>query len=174
MSSDPTHPPLDAETIAFAGQIFDRARSGDAEEIEALLGAGLPANMCNDKGDTLLMLASYHGHPATVRALLAHGADPERANDRGQTPLVAAAFKGDRGCVEALLEHGAAIDGHGGDGRTALMTAAMFNRLEMVELLLDRGADPALCDAAGFSAAEAADKMGAGEAAARLRQATGG
>ena len=40
-----------------------------------LLASGLPANLRNHKGDTLLMLASYHGHLDAVRVLLEHGAD---------------------------------------------------------------------------------------------------
>src|SRR5699024_9900387 len=45
-----------------------------------------PQNLTNDSGDTLLMLAAYHGHADTVRALLTRGADPNRLNDRGQSP----------------------------------------------------------------------------------------
>ncbi|WP_324273106.1 hypothetical protein [Blastococcus brunescens] len=30
-------------------------------------------NLTNDKGDTLLILAAYHGHPGTVGALLDRG-----------------------------------------------------------------------------------------------------
>ena len=56
--------------------------------------AGVPANLCNDKGDTLVTLAAYHGHPQTVSVLLEHGADSDRTNDRGQTPLAGAVFKG--------------------------------------------------------------------------------
>ena len=50
-------------------------------------------NLTNDKGDTLLILAAYHGHPETVGALLDRGADHSRANDRGQTALAAAVFR---------------------------------------------------------------------------------
>ena len=57
----------------------------------------MPANLRNDKGDSLLMLACYHGHEEVVRLLLDHGGDTELSNDRGQTPLAAAAFKGDCG-----------------------------------------------------------------------------
>ncbi len=52
---------LDEETIAFAQQLFQFARTGKAGELGPLLDAGLPPNLTNDKGDNLLMLASYHG-----------------------------------------------------------------------------------------------------------------
>jgi ankyrin repeat protein len=43
------------------------ARSGDADALAAYIDAGVPVNLTNDKGDTLLMLAAYHGHEAAVR-----------------------------------------------------------------------------------------------------------
>ncbi|MGI4944245.1 MAG: ankyrin repeat domain-containing protein [Janthinobacterium lividum] len=154
-------PAFDDDTIAFAARMFDYARSGHAEELAQVLAMGLPPNLRNDKGDTLVMLASYHGHADAVRRLLAAGADPGIANDRGQTPLAGACFKGDADVVRALLNGGAAVDGHGGDGRTPLMTAAMFNRMEIVELLLDHGADPSLCDARGMTAEDLAKHLNA-------------
>ena len=143
---------LDAETLAFARRVFQHARTGGAEELAELLAAGLPPNLRNHKGDTLLMLASYHGHADTARLLLAHGADPELANDRGQTPLAAAAYQGDTAMVLLLLELGADVNGSGHNGRTALMTAAMFNRIGIVELLLARGAGRRPRRAAGLNA----------------------
>jgi ankyrin repeat protein len=84
----------DDETAAFAEQVFERARQGDADMLGRLLASGLPANLRNHKGDTLLMLASYHGQHEAVRVLLAQGADPLIANDNGQLPIAGAAFKG--------------------------------------------------------------------------------
>jgi ankyrin repeat protein len=160
---------LDPETLAFAARVFDAARTGAIEEFEGLLAHGFPPNLANDKGDTLLMLASYHGHAALVRLLIAHGADPARLNDRGQTPLAGAAFKGYADVVEALLDGGAPVDQAGPDGRTALMTAAMFNRIALVRTLLARGADPGRRDVSGATAADAAQAMGAADAAAIVR-----
>ena len=128
MTENTPKPTLDAEVIAFAQKVFGYARVGNAAALESLLEQGMPANLLNDKGDSLLMLAAYHGHADATRVLLAHGGDTAHANDRGQLPLGAATFKGDRDIVEALLDGGASVDGAGPDGRTALMYAAMFNR----------------------------------------------
>jgi ankyrin repeat protein len=165
-------PALDEDTLAFARRVFHHARAGDAQSLGGLLRMGLPANLRNEKGDSLLMLASYHGHLDAARVLLEHGGDPELVNDRGQTPLAAAAFKGDAAMVRLLLERGAAVDGCGPDGRTALMTAAMFDRTDIVEILLAHGADPDARDAGGRSAWDAAEAMGAKEALARLARAS--
>lgn len=70
MSDQLTCEQLNDEAIAFAEQVFDCARQGDAVAFERLLQQGLPANLCNHKGDSLLMLASYHGHVEAVRMLL--------------------------------------------------------------------------------------------------------
>ncbi|SEG26784.1 hypothetical protein SAMN04488144_112150 [Methylobacterium sp. 190mf] len=169
MASETNPPPtLDDETLAFAGRVFQYARMGHAEELADLFGQGLPANLRNDKGDSLLMLAAYNGQAEAARVILEAGGDPELANDRGQTPLAGAAFKNDLAVAQLLLRHGAAVDGTGDGTRTALMTAAMFDRTEMVDLLLQHGADPDRRDASGQSAADMARAMGAQATPAQL------
>lgn len=123
---------LDAETLAFAHRMFDLARSGDTGELTAQVDAGLPVNLTNDRGDTLLILAAYHAHPETVAALLARGADHSRTNDRGQTALAAAVFRRDAAAVRALLDAGADPD-HGNP--SAVEIARFFDLPEMVALL---------------------------------------
>jgi uncharacterized protein len=124
---------LDSETIAYAHQMFDLARSGATGELAAHVAAGVPANLTNAKGDTLLILAAYHNHPPTVAALLGHGADPARVNDRGQTALAAAVFRQSAETVRILLEAGA--DPAGGSP-SAAETAAFFKLPEMSALLV--------------------------------------
>jgi hypothetical protein len=164
-------PVLDEDTLRIARQAFQWVRSGNLDALQHLLDHGLRPNLRNEQGDSLLMLAAYHGHAAVVRALLDAGANPELRNDRGQSPLAGAAYKGHAEVVRLLLDHGAEVDAQGPDGRTALMTAAMFNRTALVDLLLARGAQPGLRDAAGWRAEDAALHMGAEEAAAQLRAA---
>lgn len=53
-SGDPTVSSLPPEAIAFAGRMYDAARSGDTAVFRQALPAGLPANMTNDKGDSLV------------------------------------------------------------------------------------------------------------------------
>lgn len=98
---------LPPEALALAGRLFDAARNGQMDIFEAALPRGRLANLTNDKGDSLVMLAAYHGHAPLVRLLLQHGADPNRLNDRGQSPLAGVVFKNEKECVLALLESGA-------------------------------------------------------------------
>ncbi|MFD6417918.1 ankyrin repeat domain-containing protein [Streptomyces sp. NPDC060194] len=120
----------DPEVVELAGKVFDLARRGDAEQLAAYVDAGVPANLTNEQGHTLVMLAAYHGHAAAVRALVARGADPDRVNDRGQSPLAGAVFKGEDEVVAALLEGGA--DPAAG-APSAVETARMFGRPDLLE-----------------------------------------
>ncbi|MEV4561505.1 ankyrin repeat domain-containing protein [Kitasatospora sp. NPDC049285] len=122
----------DAEVIALAGKLFDAARAGDAQLLAAYLDGGAPANLSNEGGDSLLMLAAYNQQAAAVSVLLERGADPNRANDRGQTPLAGAVFKGSVEIVDALLAAGA--DPHGGVP-SALDAARMFGKHELIAKL---------------------------------------
>ncbi|MGA5265054.1 ankyrin repeat domain-containing protein [Streptomyces griseoincarnatus] len=121
----------DPEVVELATKIFDLARRGHTEELVAYVDAGVPADLTNDRGDSLVMLAAYHGHAEAVRALLARGAEADRVNDRGQTPLAGAVFKGGTDVVKALLEGGA--DPAAGTP-SAVDTARMFARTELLEL----------------------------------------
>lgn len=123
---------LDADTLAFAHRMFDLARDGATEELAGYVDAGLPVNLTNDKGDTLLILAAYHAHPETVAALLARGADHSRTNDRGQTALAAAVFRTNTEAVRALLDAGADPD-HGTP--SAVETARFFDLPDMLAAL---------------------------------------
>ena len=123
---------VDPEVIELAARVFDLARTGATAELAAYVDAGVPPNLTNDKGDTLLLLAAYHDHPETVGALLDRGADHSRVNDRGQTALAAAVFRRSVDSVERLLAAGADPDG---GGRSARATAEFFELSEMSALL---------------------------------------
>ena len=138
-ATDPAPPsrpaPLTDDELAFLTSLFDSARDGDTSALVAAVSGGVPVNLTNAAGDSLLMLAAYHVHPDTVRALLARGADTERVNDRGQTALGSAAFRQSSEIVGDLLAAGA--DPHGGS-RSALEVATFFELPDMVALLTQR------------------------------------
>ncbi|KAI0382548.1 ankyrin [Hypomontagnella monticulosa] len=125
MSTSAAPASIPPEAIEFASRMYNAARAGEIEIFEQALPAGLPANLTNEKGDTLLMLAAYHGHADLVKLLIQHGADPNRINDRGQSPLAGAVFKKEDAVIEALLEGGADPD-HGSP--SALACLAMFKQ----------------------------------------------
>lgn len=123
---------LTAEERALLDSAFEHARRGDTAPLGFLVQQGIPVNLTNAAGDTLLILAAYHDHPATVQMLLTHGADHHRVNDRGQTALGAAVFRRSAQSVLALLGAGADPD-HG--PRSAHQIATFFDLNDMTALL---------------------------------------
>ncbi|MFE2533945.1 ankyrin repeat domain-containing protein [Streptomyces sp. NPDC059371] len=121
----------DPEVVELATKIFDLARRGETETLVAYVDAGVPADLTNDRGDSLVMLAAYHGHADAVRALLERGAEADRVNDRGQTPLAGAVFKGEEAVIRVLLTAGA--DPAAGTP-SAVDTARMFAKTDLLEL----------------------------------------
>jgi hypothetical protein len=117
------------EAVDLAHALFDLARRGDTTRLAAYVDAGAPADLTDPQGNTLLMLAAYHGHADLVRELAARGADVDRLNDRGQSPLAGAVFKGEDAVVAVLLEHGADPDA---GAPTARQTAQMFGRTDLL------------------------------------------
>ncbi|KAF1822869.1 ankyrin [Dissoconium aciculare CBS 342.82] len=122
---------LPPEALALATKLFDFARQGKAAELEQYISAGIPVNLTNHKGDTLLMLAAYHGYADTVRMLLDRGADPDVLNDRGQSPVAGAVFKGHDEVVRIMAEKGADL---AAGQPNAIDSARMFNRTEYLRL----------------------------------------
>ena len=51
---DPENPAIPPEAIAFASRMYDAARAGQLDIFEQALPAGLPANLTNEKGDSLV------------------------------------------------------------------------------------------------------------------------
>jgi uncharacterized protein len=136
MADNAIHDPtatLDTEVLDLASRLFDWARSGDAATLAAYVDAGVPVNLTNTNGDTLVMLAAYYGNESAVAALIARGADVDRHNNRGQTPLAGAVFKNDSTIIELLLS--ADADPLAGSP-SALETAQFFKREQLARQLL--------------------------------------
>ncbi|GAA2219422.1 hypothetical protein GCM10010413_07350 [Promicromonospora sukumoe] len=105
-------------------QVFDLARQG-ADVLLDLVDAGLPVELADQAGNTLLMLAAYHGHAALTAGLAERGADVNRLNGNHQAPLAGAVFKNEPDVIRVLVEHGADPDAGTPSARA---TAQMFGR----------------------------------------------
>lgn len=137
--STPTEPEITAVEEARYAELqqlaLDAARTGDMGILVPMLNAGMPVNLADEKGNSLLMLASYHGHLQLTELLLESGAAPDQRNVRNQTPLAGVAFKGGLGIAELLVKHGADPNADQGGGRLPIQFAAMFGNPDIVEFL---------------------------------------
>ncbi|WP_255545924.1 MULTISPECIES: ankyrin repeat domain-containing protein [unclassified Nesterenkonia] len=100
-------PELTEEQMEFLASMFGLARAGKTEELLDLVDRGVPVNLSNEKGDTLLILSVYNDHTEQANGLLTRGADVDRINDQGQTALGCAVFRQNEVATKALLAAGA-------------------------------------------------------------------
>lgn len=82
---------VDDDGLDLSAQLFELARAGGTDELLAFLDSGLPVDLTDANGESLLMLAVSHQRVELVRALLWRGADPSLANHAGETPRSRAA-----------------------------------------------------------------------------------
>ena len=115
----------------------DLARNGDAVGLAAMIKDGLAVDAQDAKGNTLLMLASYHGKAETVAMLLKARATVDLRNDKGQTPLGGVAFKGYAEIATLLLDAGADPVADQG-GSTPADFATLAGKSEILALLQAR------------------------------------
>lgn len=131
-AEQPTGEELSDRDLDFLNSIFDLVRDNKPVALKSLLDQGIPADLTNSNGDTLLILAAYHEHAQIVRMLIEAGADVNRINDRGQSALVCAVFRNNPAIARTLLEANA--DTSLGS-QTPAQVAQFFNLQQMQELL---------------------------------------
>jgi ankyrin repeat protein len=122
---------LPPAALELAAKLFNLARTGDNVTLLQYISSGVPQNLTNASGDTLLMLSSYHGHVETTKMLLEHGADANILNGRGQSVIAGAVFQGWDEVVKVLYDRGA--DPALGQPN-AVDCARMFKRHQVLEL----------------------------------------
>jgi len=68
-------------------EAFSFARHGRIDELESLLKRGLPVDIRDESGNTILAIACQNGNKRVVKLALRYGADINAKNQRGNTPL---------------------------------------------------------------------------------------
>ena len=69
-------------------------KRGDEAGLRTALEQGLDANLVNQNGWSLLMLAAVEGSVPLGRLLLEHGANPTLQNNKSETALMLATHRG--------------------------------------------------------------------------------
>jgi len=102
--------PVAEPSDAVVEGVFALARDGQTRPLGEMIDAGVPLNLVNARGDSLLIVAAYAQHVDTVRELLRRGADTAIVNGMGQTALACAVFRGNEPILLELLTAGADPD----------------------------------------------------------------
>jgi ankyrin repeat protein len=112
---------------------LDFARDGETYILQSMLDSGLPIELQDTKGNTLLMLSSYNGNYETSKMLIEYGANINSVNDHGHSIIAGVAFKGYLDICKLLVENGVKIDNR--FSKSPIVFASMFGRKEIVEYL---------------------------------------
>jgi ankyrin repeat protein len=134
------------QVTSMSNALIDAILSGDTDKSQSFLMSGADANMRDDEGNTLLMLAANRGNLETVKLLIDAEADVNAVDANGWTALFKAVINDeqDRGfpeVVQALIDAGANIEARLAYGITPLMLAAGRGEAGVIEVLLKAGAD---------------------------------
>lgn len=111
---------------------FDLARQGRVGPLGEMIDAGVPIDVRNARGDTLLIIATYAEQTEVVTDLLRRGADKDVVNANGQTAVSCAVFRRNEPLLRMLLDAGA--DQNAG-AHTAREVADQFQLAQMRAVL---------------------------------------
>ncbi len=128
-------------------KLFDLAKKGTAEEIEACIDAGADPNVQTSAGRTPLYLAAAADRAAAVHMLISKGARPSLDDEDGVTPLHIAVNNSAWDAAAALIDDGADKNYQLDKDHVSPLHAAFYmdmreNGVDRVRFMLERGADP--------------------------------
>ncbi|KXS11233.1 ankyrin [Gonapodya prolifera JEL478] len=120
---------MDVKTDMGVYPLHYACRLGDTGGVMKLVERGADVNVGDDRGQTPLLLITFHkdtgdGVVQAIRSLIKAGANVNASNFRGHTPLHHAADRGSFRAVSLLLKHGAQPDAIDRDLRTAVHFAS--------------------------------------------------
>lgn len=97
--------------------------------------------LCNNNGETPLLIAIKNENSQIARFLIKHGADINKASDTQETPLIAACWRNQFDIATLLLERGAHPNKMDKTNKTALFYAIKTGHEKIIRLLIDYGAN---------------------------------
>ena len=131
-----------AKKLVESTTLFEAVKNKDLKAVQKFIENGADVNFKEDRGDTVLMLASATGQIDLVKYLVENGADVNLYEFRGSTAISEASRKGHLEVVRYLVENGANVNiGSGDNINTALMWASGNDHFEIVKYLVENKAD---------------------------------
>lgn len=118
-------------------KLFDVIKRGDIEKFRNYKKRGIDINIRNEDRDTLLLVASRHGHLEIVKELIQAGVDVNICDKHGDTPLHLACCGGGVDNLALFLwQNGAKCDSRNTKGEIPLHHACMHGRTSLVSYLV--------------------------------------
>ncbi len=140
----------------------------DSDAVKALLAKGADADLRDEFGYPVLVLAAGDGQTESVRALLDARADVKAKDPDSRTALMEGAESGVAEIVTLLLAKGAELDAQDALKWTALHGAAFYGKVDTVKALIAAHADVELKTDRGRTPQQLAEEMGYKEVVALL------
>uniref|UniRef100_A0A0G4HXG7 Uncharacterized protein n=1 Tax=Chromera velia CCMP2878 TaxID=1169474 RepID=A0A0G4HXG7_9ALVE len=102
-----------------------------------------------ERGETALMFASFHGHTDIVRLLVDAKASLDMQDKNGKTALILASENGHTDIMRLLVDAKANVDIQDEEGISVLMLASFYGHTDIVRLLVDAKANVDMQDSYG-------------------------
>lgn len=145
----------------LVNSLFRAIQETDVKKLSLLLNRGVPVDIRNEFGETILMHAAGTGNIPLLKEILEYTPDLEaRSKNKGDTSIMWAAESGKTKAVLLLHKAGAKINARNDGKMTALMLAAWEGHSNTVTQILKLGANPKLKDSFGRTALDYAELEG--------------
>ena len=128
------------EGYSTVGDVFEAAQSGNLAMIEHYLDLGVPPDLVDELGWSILHHAALHGQVEVIKLLHSRGCSVESPVDKqGRTPLHHAAASGECGSIGVLVELGSDVNSVDNGGKTPLTWSMICKRYAAIVELLKCG-----------------------------------
>ena len=121
------------------GDIFDSIQSGNIPGVKEFLDAGVPVNLTDEEGWSLLHHAAACGQVEVIRFLQEKGCYIDAVDSNGRTALHYAVANGFVESVRALIEMGSDVNALDNEHTTPLQWAVMSEQYAVMEALIEHG-----------------------------------
>ena len=119
--------------------VYSAIQSGNVHIVKELLTTGIPVNLTDEEGWSLLHHAAACDQVEVVLFLKENGCCVDAVDSNGRTPLHYAAANGFVDCIEVLISLGGRVNAVDEEGSTPLQWAIMCEQYPAVEELVKHG-----------------------------------
>ena len=121
------------------GDIFDAVQSGDIATVKKFLDKGVPVDLTDEEGWSLIHHAAALGQVEVINLLREKGCCVDLIDNEGRTPLHYAAMNGDIKTIRLLIAMGSNVNSVDNEGNTPLKWSVMCEQNVAIEELTKHG-----------------------------------